>query len=136
MSQVRFIGCLHFSHESVAKWRDFENSFYHDELLISHWNRTVHKKDLTYILGDVTMEKSNDYYQLDRLNGRKIVVLGNHDLWQDVPKLLNSLRNHAKDNIYLRVNDYYVNRMRELNEFATKHNNESCCLQHLQSILQ
>ena len=35
------------------------------------------------------MEKSNDYYQLDRLNGRKIVVLGNHDLWQDVPKLLN-----------------------------------------------
>jgi len=89
MSQVRFIGCLHFGHESVAKWRDFENSFYHDELLISHWNRTVHKKDLTYILGDVTMEKSNDYYQLDRLNGRKIVVLGNHDLWQDVPKLLN-----------------------------------------------
>lgn len=89
MSQVRFIGCLHFNHESVAKWRDFENSFYHDELLISHWNRTVHKKDLTYILGDVTMEKSNDYYQLDRLNGRKIVVLGNHDLWQDVPKLLN-----------------------------------------------
>lgn len=73
----------------MAKWRDFENSFYHDELLISHWNRTVHKKDLTYILGDVTMEKSNDYYQLDRLNGRKIVVLGNHDLWQDVPKLLN-----------------------------------------------
>ena len=73
----------------MAKWRGFENSFYHDELLISHWNRTVHKKDLTYILGDISMENSNEYYQLDRLNGRKIVVLGNHDLWKDVPKLLN-----------------------------------------------
>ena len=33
-------------------------------------------KDLTYILGDITMEKSQGYFQLDRLTGRKIVVLG------------------------------------------------------------
>jgi calcineurin-like phosphoesterase family protein len=89
MSQVRFIGCLHLGHTSIAKYRGFETEYQHDEHLISQWNKVVHKKDLTYILGDITMEKSNDYYQLDRLNGRKVVVLGNHDRWQDVPHLLN-----------------------------------------------
>jgi calcineurin-like phosphoesterase family protein len=34
------------------------------------------------------MEKSKDYYKLDRLNGRKIVVLGNHDRHQDIKLLL------------------------------------------------
>ena len=56
--------------------------------LVNCWNSVVHKKDLTYILGDISMEKATEYYQLDRLNGRKVVVLGNHDLWQDVPHLL------------------------------------------------
>jgi len=89
MSQVKFIGCLHLGHTSIARYRGFKTEYEHDEYLISQWNKVVHKKDLTYILGDITLEKSNDYYQLDRLNGRKIVVLGNHDRWQDVPKLLN-----------------------------------------------
>lgn len=89
MSQVKFIGCLHFGHENMVKHRGFNNSYEHDEHLIEQWNKVINKRDLTYILGDVTMEKSNDYYQLDRLNGRKIVVLGNHDKWQHIPALLN-----------------------------------------------
>lgn len=88
MSNVRFIGCLHFGHDAVAKWRGFNDSYYHDEYLIEQWNSVVHKKDLTYILGDVTMENCEHYYRLDQLNGRKIVVLGNHDKWQDIPELL------------------------------------------------
>lgn len=79
----------------MAKHRGFQESYYHDEHLIDYWNRTVHKKDLTYILGDVTMETSEHYYQLDRLNGRKIVVLGNHDLPRDVRKLLDYVENVA-----------------------------------------
>jgi calcineurin-like phosphoesterase family protein len=47
----------------------------------------VHKRDVTYILGDVTMEKAN-YDILDRLNGRKHVVLGNHDRMAHVVKLM------------------------------------------------
>ena len=89
MSQVKFIGCLHLGHNSVAKWRGFEDPTQHDEHLIKNWNKVVHKKDTVYVLGDITMEKSDDYYKLDILNGRKIAVLGNHDLWQDVPELLN-----------------------------------------------
>lgn len=89
MSNVRLIGCLHFGDKNISKYRGFDDEYSHDEHLVDCWNKTVHKKDLTYILGDITMEKSNDYYQLDRLAGRKLVVLGNHDRWQDVKLLLN-----------------------------------------------
>lgn len=85
---VFFIGCLHFGHEWMAKYRNFQDSFYHDEHMITQWNMNVGRKDLVYILGDVTMENSDHYYQLDRLNGRKKVVLGNHDLSKHVPELL------------------------------------------------
>lgn len=72
----------------MAKHRGFNDSFYHDDYLIKEWNKVVHKKDLTYILGDVTMENHKFYYKLDQLNGRKIVVLGNHDEPRDIQMLL------------------------------------------------
>jgi calcineurin-like phosphoesterase family protein len=86
---TRFIGCLHFGHKSIATHRGFQDEFYHDEHLIDSWNSVVtNKKDITYILGDITMEKAFSYYQLDRLQGVKHVILGNHDRRQDVPELL------------------------------------------------
>lgn len=88
--KVRFISDLHFGHENMAKnLRCFESAIEHDEYIIQCWNDTVtNKKDITYILGDITMEHSKFYYLLNRLNGIKHVVLGNHDRRQDVPKLL------------------------------------------------
>ncbi len=94
MSQVRFISDLHFGHKAVAQLRGFHDEFYHDENIVAQWNMIVHKKDLTYILGDVTMEK-DDYSILDRLLGRKIVVLGNHDNKNHVRSLLNYVENVA-----------------------------------------
>jgi len=88
MCNVYLIGCLHLGHKWMAQHRGFQDEFYHDEYLIEQWNKTVNKKDLVYILGDITMETSKYYYQLDRLNGRKIVVLGNHDLPRDTRELL------------------------------------------------
>lgn len=89
MCTVRFISDLHFGHKNLAQTlRGFQDEFYHDEFIIEQWNRTVGKRDLTYILGDITMEKTDYYFQLDRLNGKKYVVLGNHDLTQHVPELL------------------------------------------------
>lgn len=85
---VRMIGCLHLGHEAIAKYRGWNDSNEHDEFLIQEWNKVVHKRDTTYIIGDVTMEKAAHYYKLDRLNGRKIVVLGNHDRRQDIKFLL------------------------------------------------
>lgn len=88
MSQVRFIGCLHLGHEWMARHRGFRDSHEHDEHLIREWNKIIHKKDLTYILGDITMEKNDHYYLLDQLNGRKIVVMGNHDMCKHIYDLL------------------------------------------------
>ena len=88
MSIVRFIADLHLGHENMAKRRGFFTVEEHDEHIIAQWNSVVDKRDVTYILGDVTMEKKSPYALLDRLNGLKHVVLGNHDRRQDVPHLL------------------------------------------------
>jgi calcineurin-like phosphoesterase family protein len=72
----------------MAKRRGFSSIEEHDEHIIAKWNSVVNKRDVTYILGDMTMEKSSPYPLLDRLNGLKHVVLGNHDRRQDVPHLL------------------------------------------------
>lgn len=88
MSQVRFIADLHFGHVNMAVKRGFATVEEHDEHIIAQWNSVVHKQDLTYILGDVTMESAKSYPLLDRLNGRKKVVLGNHDMPRDIPELL------------------------------------------------
>ncbi len=87
MSTVRFIADLHFGHENMAKHRGFASAAEQDEFIVQQWNKTVHKRDITYILGDVTMEKAN-YDILDRLNGRKYVVMGNHDKIAHTAKLM------------------------------------------------
>ena len=89
MSTVRFIADLHLGHDNMAKRRGFQSTADHDNHIISRWNSVVSKRDLTYILGDVTMESKSHYQALDKLNGRKIVVLGNHDKASHVKDLLN-----------------------------------------------
>ena len=88
MARVFFIADLHLSHTNMALKRGFATVEEHDEHIIAKWNSVVSKRDVTYILGDITMEKSAPYHLLDRLNGVKHVVLGNHDRRQDVKKLL------------------------------------------------
>jgi calcineurin-like phosphoesterase family protein len=88
MARVFFIADLHLGHTNMALKRGFAAVEEHDEYIIKKWNSVVSKRDVTYILGDVTMEKSAPYELLDRLNGVKHVVLGNHDRRQDVKKLL------------------------------------------------
>jgi calcineurin-like phosphoesterase family protein len=87
MSIVRFIADLHLSHQNMATRRGFSTIEEHDEHVIAKWNSVVNKRDVTYILGDITMEKSAPYPLLDRLNGIKHIVLGNHDRRQDTKKL-------------------------------------------------
>jgi calcineurin-like phosphoesterase family protein len=79
----------------MATRRGFETVEDHDEHVIAQWNSVVSKRDVTYVLGDVTMEKSGSYPLLDRLNGLKHVVLGNHDRRQDVRKLLEHVESVA-----------------------------------------
>jgi calcineurin-like phosphoesterase family protein len=88
MGQLYIISDPHFGHHNMAMRRGFNDAYDHDEHIVSQWNKIVTKRDTVWILGDITMEKGN-YEILDRLNGIKKVVLGNHDMPQHIPKLLN-----------------------------------------------
>lgn len=85
--KIRFISDPHFGHRNMADRRGFHDEFYMNEHIIENWNKVVSKNDTTYILGDITMEK-NDYEYLNRLNGFKRIVLGNHDRGNHVSFLL------------------------------------------------
>lgn len=95
MSIVRYYSDPHFGHKNMAIRRGFKDEFEMNEHIVKQWNSVVGKKDVTYILGDITMEKASEYYWLDQLNGIKKVILGNHDEPQHVPQLLKYVNNVA-----------------------------------------
>ena len=87
MNTAYFISDTHFGHANCWKkfkkadgspLRDFNSTGAMNEAIISGWNTVVRPQDTVYHLGDVTMGK--DLSILARCNGRKILVLGNHDL--------------------------------------------------------
>ena len=88
MSKVWVIADTHFGHKNMAIKRGFKDEFEHDEHIIDKWNSVVHKRDTVYILGDVTMESKKWFFRLDSLAGRKIVVLGNHDMRNHIEEML------------------------------------------------
>lgn len=73
---------LHLGHEAIISMcnRPFKTVEEMDEALIFNWNKTVHKNDEVYILGDLIYKssKSPEYY-LERLKGIKHLIIGNHD---------------------------------------------------------
>ncbi len=77
------IADLHFGHENIIKYeaRPFNNRIEMDKRLIELWNSTVGKDDVVYILGDFTLSRSKSTIKnlLDLLNGRKVLIMGNHD---------------------------------------------------------
>lgn len=51
-----------------------------DEVLIANWNARVTNVDTVYILGDLMFcVKCRPSVYLERLNGRKHLIIGNHD---------------------------------------------------------
>lgn len=83
MSNVYFISDLHFHHPKILEfsgdYRDGDTIEEHDQALIDKWNSTINKKDLVYVLGDVVLGKPDNLDILSELNGRKILIRGNHD---------------------------------------------------------
>lgn len=83
MSNVRFIADLHFGHKWAAQNRGFSSIEEHNDKIIENWNKIVSKKDLTFVLGDVTMEDKEYIPLIEKLKGRKVLIGGNHDLRGD-----------------------------------------------------
>ena len=81
MAQVFITSDTHFGHANIIKYagRPFDSVEEMDEALVENWNSVVKQGDKVYHLGDVTMNsKSLDI--LSRLNGRKVLIKGNHDI--------------------------------------------------------
>lgn len=90
MSMQRFvIADTHLTHEGVCKFngvdgnklRPFDDVNEMDELIIERWNKKVRPQDKVYMLGDVVIARKN-LPKLDRLNGHKVLVKGNHDIFK------------------------------------------------------
>ena len=74
---------LHFGHKNIIKYesRPFCNVEEMNNRLIELWNSSVENDDLVYVLGDFTLSRRMDFIKelVTQLNGRKILVMGNHD---------------------------------------------------------
>jgi len=85
MSKVFVTSDIHFSHlkilEYCSKTRgDFRDVNHMNEVIVQRWNETVGVDDHTFILGDVSMgDVSHAPGYIQRLNGTKTLILGNHD---------------------------------------------------------
>lgn len=77
-----YIADTHFGHENIMRHsnRPFASVDEMDEVLINNWNSKVTNKDTVYILGDFCFRSGKDpEYYLKRLNGKKVLLIGNHD---------------------------------------------------------
>lgn len=79
---------LHFFHKNVIsfcpetrkKWTRTGDVHEMNENMILEWNETIGETDSVFILGDISFGNAKETsILLKRLNGKKILVAGNHD---------------------------------------------------------
>jgi len=77
-------GVCHFTRsDGVTKLRPFDNPDEMDEFMVKAWNERVGPKDKVYHLGDVVINRKS-LGIMSRLNGDKVLIRGNHDIFPDV----------------------------------------------------
>jgi calcineurin-like phosphoesterase family protein len=83
--QLWFTSDSHFSHALIIEYskRPFSSVQEMDEAMIAGWNERVKTSDHIYHLGDLTMMRPKYIkHIIDRLNGHKRLVRGNHDIFK------------------------------------------------------
>jgi len=88
MAEIFVVSDTHFNHENILKsvgedkkpFRVFKDLDHMNETMIDNWNKVVSPQDKIYHLGDVYFgnQQKADLI-LSRLNGKKRLVVGNHD---------------------------------------------------------
>jgi calcineurin-like phosphoesterase family protein len=92
MPAVFLVSDTHFGHAGVCKFthpddpemklRPWDNADEMDEEMIRRWNDRVRPNDKVYHLGDVVINRKA-LKTLARLNGDKVLIRGNHDIFRD-----------------------------------------------------
>jgi hypothetical protein len=91
MPSVFLVSDTHFGHtgvcrftrrDGVTKLRPWDSAEEMDEEMVRRWNDRVRPNDKVYHLGDVVMSRKS-LSIMDRLNGDKVLIRGNHDIFKD-----------------------------------------------------
>lgn len=91
-----------------AGWEDYV------QRLTENWQNTVKSEDTVVIPGDISWgmnfsEVKADFDYINRLNGRKIIIKGNHDYWWNTMSKMNRfLDENGFDTISILNNNYYA----------------------------
>lgn len=90
MPAVFLVSDTHFGHAGVCRFlredgtklRPWDNPEDMDEFMVKAWNERVRPNDKVYHLGDVVINR-RALKTLARLNGDKVLIRGNHDIFRD-----------------------------------------------------
>lgn len=91
MPSVWLTSDTHFGHlgvcrftlnDGVTKLRPWDSPEEMDEEMVRRWNERVSPKDKVYHLGDVVINR-RALAIMHRLNGDKVLIRGNHDIFRD-----------------------------------------------------
>jgi calcineurin-like phosphoesterase family protein len=103
MSAVFLTSDTHFGHANICKFTNYDGTPLRpwddvaqmDEDMVKLWNDTVRPNDKVYHLGDVVINRKS-LAILDRLNGDKVLIKGNHDIFQlsDYTKYFRDIRSY------------------------------------------
>ena len=91
MPSVFLVSDTHFGHtgvcrftrnDGVTKLRPWDSAEEMDEAMVKAWNERVKPTDKVYHLGDVVIARKS-LAIMRRLNGDKVLIRGNHDIYKD-----------------------------------------------------
>ena len=76
-----YIADTHFGHDNIRRLsnRPFNSIEEMDKAIIDNWDSKVTDNDNVYILGDFSYKSEDPIEYLKKLNGRKHLIVGNHD---------------------------------------------------------
>ncbi len=106
-----YISDLHFYHENIINidGRTFSDALEMNNYMIEKWNSKVRDNDEVFVLGDLSLgsgEETNCI--LDRLNGIKYLIVGNHDKYLNDKSFNRTNFKWIKSYYELRDGDYRV----------------------------
>lgn len=80
-SKIYIISDHHFYHANIIQYqrKEFDNIIEMNEYIINCHNSVVGSNDIVIFLGDFCFKKSEIKNLLERMNGHKYLLLGNHD---------------------------------------------------------